>query len=647
MAFFRLPSRRMLGTALAAFGVFAAAACADKVTQQPVEFPDDVNLPPNVRQAAFVFDVDLNRGKVNVIAPNGQSVGSLNVAGGGASPALSLKGGNGKALSILAGDVIEVTAGVPVISDLGVGGAPAGRLFVSFDVNIFNRLGSVRLIRPTFPAPPAGLAAAQQVLMFPFAVSTVVTAGGTTTGGDGTEITVETPSRGAIEAVQSVTGAADPLFRDAFDGGRHNFFDDTLSVCAPGNPNCFFYEPFPVIQPNETTTNRRIGFVIDPTVSRFRARLLIAADLENAVAQFGTIAGTVSSAILTPSQLDGLTVETTTGGFTGDVGPTGAYSIPNVPVGSRTVTVRLPLPAGCSVTPVTVSVANAATATANFPLAGCTGTAGTVSGQFNNSLGGGLPGVIVTASTGQVDTTDATGAWSFSISTAPAGASGTLAYSINPVTYPSNCANPLPTLPAGILDFSLPALSTGNDAQAAFTVTCTAPPPYAFLASTRASSRAGSPAAERDLLLGLNLSGDFPANTPDAMSNFEVTVNWNPAQISVPATGRSFLTRSTGVTYAPVGDPGEGLNNITANFANIATGALNAAFTSNIPEPTTTNFNGSVGGFRFTCNAGFTGTANLTVVLTVAGGAPPTITNVLTAFGTLAQRTRVVSVTCP
>jgi hypothetical protein len=484
--------------------------------------------------------------------------------------------------------------------------------------------------------------------MFPFSVSTVVTAGGTTTVGDGTEIAVETPSRGAIEAVQSVPGAADPLFRDAFDGARHNFFDDTLTACTPTNPNCFVYEPFPVVNPNETTANRRIGFVIDPTVSRFRARLLIAADLENAVAQFGTIAGTVSSAILTPSQLDGLTVETTTGGFTGDVAPDGSYSIANVPVGSRTVTVRLPLPAGCSVTPVSVTVANAATSTANFPLAGCTGTSGTISGQFNNSLGGGVPGIVVTASTGQTATTNAAGAWSFSIGTAPAGATGTLAYSINPALYPANCANPLPTLPAGLLDFSLPALSTGTDAQAAFTITCTAPPPYAFLASVRASSRAGSPANERDLLLGLNLTGDFPGNTPDAMSNFEVIVNWNPAQISVPATGRSFVTRVDGVTYAPVGDPGEGLNTITANFGNIATGALNAAFTSNIPEATAANYNGPVGGFRFTCNAGFTGTATVTAQITVAGGAPPLITNVITGFGaTPAARTRTVSVTCP
>ncbi|MCU0624813.1 MAG: hypothetical protein MUF53_13270 [Gemmatimonadaceae bacterium] len=180
MSFLRIPGRKLLGAtlALAAIGL---AACSDS-SEAPITpiVPEEPTIAPNLRAAAFIFDVDRANGKVRVIAPSGGSVASI-AGPGGAN--FSLSGGNGRQLSILAGDVIELTTSNFTASGVGTGGAPAGRVFVSFDVQILNRLNSVRLIRPTFPAPPAGLTGTQQVLLFPFAASTVATTGGTSTTG--------------------------------------------------------------------------------------------------------------------------------------------------------------------------------------------------------------------------------------------------------------------------------------------------------------------------------------------------------------------------------------------------------------------------------------------------------------------------------
>ncbi len=595
MSYLRLPGRRLLGTtlALAAIGLAACSDSSEKAILPIV--PDEPNIAPNLRAAAFIFDVDRTTGMVRVIAPTGGSVASF-AAPGGAN--LALSGGNGRQLSILAGDVIELTTSNYTASGVGTGGAPAGRVFVSFNVQILNRLNSVRLIRPTFPAPPAGLTGTQQVLLFPFAASTVVTSGGTSTTGAGDEIVVEQPSTGAVEA--ALSGVIDG--RDAFDGAPHNFFDDTLGACAVGNPNCFLYEAYPTIQPNENTAPRRVGFVIDPTVNRFRARLLIAANLENAVATFGTISGTVTSAVLGP--LSGVTVSAGTG-FTAVTNASGAYSIPSVPTGNRTVSIASALPAGCTVGSQSTTVAaDPAPTTVNFAPTGCIAPTGSVSGSISSSLGGGLSGVgvIITPDGGSAQPTVFTAATTGAFSaTVPAPLSGTAGGRITGFTnVPGNCTAPTPA--PGTLNYT--GLGNGGSATiAAITFTCEPPPAiYVFTPTIRASTRTGAPATEREILLNIDLTQNR-------------TENYGAAADSIQ--GITFEFRFTAGVVAPVtsvdGDgnpeggvvvsPTQRLETAIFNPATAPNQATLAVFSTGGPQQAGAS---NVGIFRFNAPAGAT-----------------------------------------
>lgn len=545
MAFFSR-SLRSAGTLVATTMALALGACSDSSTSATPDVPEEPSLPPAVRQAAFVFDVDMRKQSVNVLAPNGASVGSLSLRDG----SLRTSGGRGPDLSILAGDVVELTTSNFTASGVGQGGAPAGRVYVSFDVQVLNRLGSVRLIRPTFPAPPAGLAAAQQVLLFPFAASTIVTTGGTGTEGDGTTIVVEQPSRGAVEAAQ--TDAS----RDGWDGAPHNFFSDSLRACTL-NPNCFLYEAFPVIQPNEQTTGRRVGFVIDPTVNRFRARLLVAADLENAVAQFGTIAGNVSSVAL-GGGVSGVTVSAGPG-LTAVTSATGDFSIANVPVGNRTVSVST-LPPGCSAAAQPTLVGNAATSTVNFALLGCTVPAGTVTGQINFT--GSIPSAAtISAITVQITpdgraalpavALSATGALSVpSVPTIP-NASGRITAISN---LPANCT--APTLGAGLLTYTGLTLG-GSAAIAPISIACAAPPIlYGFTVTLQPSTRAGAPANEFEAVYAIDLSVNRPDNygaAPDSLAGIQIDLAYDNTRLT-PVTGTAGRTANSDLdspTYNP------------------------------------------------------------------------------------------------
>ena len=85
MAFFSRPVRTVSSLVAAAMAL-TLGACSDNATSVTPEIPEEASLPPAVRQAAFVFDVDMRKQAVNVIAPNGVSVGSLSLTGGSLDP---------------------------------------------------------------------------------------------------------------------------------------------------------------------------------------------------------------------------------------------------------------------------------------------------------------------------------------------------------------------------------------------------------------------------------------------------------------------------------------------------------------------------------------------------------------------------------
>jgi len=209
---------------------------------------------PQLRAVAFIADVNLQTGKIRITEPPTNVVPS-------SAALFSTKGG--PTYSIVAGDVVGLTASN--MQSSAVGEFQPGKIRITFDINISNKLAAVSLITPTFPPPPAGVPG---LFLFPYEMVPTITSGGTSTGGDGTEVIVEQPSRGAISAAVS------------WDGSPHNFFND--NGCPAGSSDCFRYEAFS--QPlagGATSEARTVGFDLDATLSSFRARLIVSADLRN------------------------------------------------------------------------------------------------------------------------------------------------------------------------------------------------------------------------------------------------------------------------------------------------------------------------------------------------------------------------------
>lgn len=184
------------------------AACNIEQGSTGPRLPDNPGSNPQFRNAAFIADVNLRTGEIKITAPVTTITPGLSAATSGLP---MMNSSAGPAYSILAGDVVELTTSAFTASN--VGQYTPGKVRINFNVNVTNRLSSVELITPTFPTPPAGVSG---VMLFPFENVTIVTSGGTTVGGDGTEVIVEQPSRGAVEP--SID----------WDGAPHNFFNDEI-----------------------------------------------------------------------------------------------------------------------------------------------------------------------------------------------------------------------------------------------------------------------------------------------------------------------------------------------------------------------------------------------------------------------------------
>ena len=79
-------------------------------------------------------------------------------------------------------------------------------------------------------------------------------------------------------------------------GGPHDFFND--APCQGLANDCFRYEEYGPIGPLGSSSARRVGFLVDPTVGDFRVKMILAADLgASGPITTGTIAGSVSSTL--------------------------------------------------------------------------------------------------------------------------------------------------------------------------------------------------------------------------------------------------------------------------------------------------------------------------------------------------------------
>lgn len=230
------------------------AACVSETTTAPAATPsqDSPVLSPH-RDAAFVVNVSTVRRKVSVVAPTSGSAMRTQSAQHSAI-------GAGMQMSLLGGDAVELlasnySAGV-------IGAVVPGKVLVTFDLTLINRLRGLRLITPTFPMPPAHVTGIQA---FPIEIVALSTSG---------QVTV---TSGVITVTSPRSGAAVPS--TDWDGAPHSFFNDV--GCGALSSDCFRYEPFGTLEPLSASAARRVGFLVDPTVGDVRVRIIVAADLES------------------------------------------------------------------------------------------------------------------------------------------------------------------------------------------------------------------------------------------------------------------------------------------------------------------------------------------------------------------------------
>ncbi len=241
-----------------AFAALALSACQE--AESPVQplVPPEPPANPAIVSASWIFDVRGDLGEVHVYEPTSTFDESAQIL----ADYFGLEA-SGPDLSILAGDVIEVLADDATLAFSPVVG---GQREATFDIAIRNRLAVVNLIQPTFPAPPAGTSG---IILFPFETVLIDVNNESVTGGqgDGTEVIVEAPNEGLVAPSAS------------WDGPPTNFFNDDPN-CSDND--CYRYEEYVAPLVGGTTSEyNTVGFDQDATVSRFRFRAIVAADLEN------------------------------------------------------------------------------------------------------------------------------------------------------------------------------------------------------------------------------------------------------------------------------------------------------------------------------------------------------------------------------
>ena len=566
--------RRITPLATAAT-LFAFAACQ---TDSPVgtspQLPNNPVVPPQYRGAAFIMDVSPLKKTIKITAPT-TSIGAPAKL---LAPAGSLDlASTAPDLSLLGGDVIDLTATNYVAG--AVGASVPGKVLVTFDLVINNKLAGIQLITPTFPTPPAGVTGLQ---LFPFEISVTTTAGGVATSGN--EVIVTSPRFGAV------------IPSNDWTGNPHNFFNDV--GCSATSDDCFRYESFGTIAPLGASTTQSVGFLIDPTVGDFRVKMLVAADLSPTTTPTpGSISGSVTSPQL--GALNNVSVSVS-GGFSGTSDATGAYSVPGVATGSRTVSVSN-LPSGC-VAPAsqTVTVASGASQTVNFSVT-CSVPTGSIGGTITSSLGGGIAGAQVTvtptgASALPAVATSAAGVYAVaSVPTVPATGAITLS------NLPANCTNPGSTAYTGMTTAGL----TKN-----IVVTCTAAAvTYPFSATWGAITNTGPTGRQVTLTFAIDMGVapgrlDIDGSNADPLAGISFTAAYNGTILNYAS--RTLLSPGGELDLGVVNQTSGGT---TAAQANVAIGSTSGA---------TLTGNNQIIRLTFNIAAGASGTITPVVVVTEA-----------------------------
>jgi hypothetical protein len=554
-------------------GAAALSACsggADNLQPGP-NIPGETPSPTTLKQAAFVFDVNTATKEVKISAPAVKLDGKVGSLGSAANLNVGTTGSTKPSFSVLAGDAVQLATSNYVASGVGTGGAPAGKVLVKFDVSIFNRLTGAQLQTPTFPTPPTGLSG---IILFPFSTNVTTTSGGTSTGGDGTTIIVDLPNTGQVQPSTDWDGDGS----SAFNGSPFSFFNDTQCSGTVGSgttsdgstpSDCYRYEVFPSpLGPAATSPSRTVGFVIDPTVSNFRARIILAADVANSGPPVTT---TINGVVSSPQRglLGGVTVTSSVDGNTTTAAGTGAYSINATGTGQRTISLSN-LPSGCTA-PASQTVTVGATPpaggyTANFTVT-CSAAVGTVTGTITRTGTGtqSFAGIIVTATPAASGTTASTqslaaGATGFSVANVQVGVgTGAGNGQVTLSNLPSGCSSS----PASLSYSGL--TSGGSQGAGAFTINCVAPPAqYQYFAVW------GTPSGSS---VTLTLRVD-PSTGPNPIPLTTEAPNvaafqTNTLTLTGPAAGR--------LTLQSCASPSTG--GFTVNATNTATGAIIATKT--------------------------------------------------------------------
>jgi hypothetical protein len=566
------------------------------------QLPGNPPSNPQLKQAAFILDVNTSTREVKISPPTAKvSLSQVAPLGNGSygnlKPSLSQQGIQGPDFSILAGDAVQLTASN--YSASAIGASQPNKVTVKFDINITNRLSSVSLITPTFPVPPAGVAG---VFLFPFSTNVTTTSGGVSVGGDGTDVIIDLPNTG------NVAPSTD------WDGSPFNFFND--NGCAAGSNDCYRYESF--AQPlaaGGTSEGKTVGFDIDPTVSNFRARLIVAADLQNSGA---ALTGTISGGVTSPQRgaLSGVTVTATPGtSLTGTSDAAGAYTIGSVPTGPKTLTLTS-LPAGCT-DPGTQSatVAASATSTVNFTVQ-CTAAVGSVTGTISRT-GPATPSLATATATATP------GAAGTSTASAPLGSASPTSYTITGVLIGTGTGAGAGTVALGNLPAGCNATPTsgaytgltqgGSVTGPSFTVDCQTPPAfYAY------RNQWGTPTGGQ---VTLTLSFDpttlnnaaVNGAAADDIKTFQAQIAYNSARLTF-----------TGCANAATG--ANGFTNINANEVTPGTiSLLNFKNGAGAIVPVT------LGVCTFTINAGSAAAVSTTTTFSVidADGTGDTVTDLI------------------
>lgn len=540
--------------ALTSAAVLALAACSGESITKPADpnLPGDPVVTPAVANAAWRFDVSTSKKTVKVTAPSVKATSS--------SFGAALAAASGTEPSLLGGDAINlvVVPGTYNASGIGTGGASAGKVLVSFQVQIVNLLSSIDLITPTFPVPPSA-----GVFMFPFSTNVTTTSGGA--AGSGNDIIVDLPNRGQVAPSTD------------FNGAPYNWFNDT--GCPAGSNDCYRYETYPgPIPAGSTTAGQLIGFEIDPTVANFSAKLIVAADVQNSgPAVTRTVTGSVTS------NNGAVTGGNVTIGAASNAPSAGVWSIANVGAGVQTVSYAAP--AGC--TPLSQSQSITITSASPTPVVvpaftiTCPTAVGTVSGSIAFQTGSITPSLatvtatLTPAAASAVSAALASGG-PYSSAAVPVGTgagagNGTVSFS----SLPAGCSF------VGATTASWTGLTVGGTRTAsAVTINCiTVITPYPLLFAWTGTG------ASRTLTVTIDMNAQNSALNngagADLIGGFQATLSYPTSRLSAPVCSSTTLTGTTNLSTAgqitwvltnvPAGAGGL-VTLATCNFTNTGTG---------------------------------------------------------------------------